>query len=165
MMRVETVSGMLTNLPCNITPSVPGDRVLIVLWWALTFLKNFKNAGWQIKFVVNFQSQVNTKFWFNYFHFVEIMLVHKIVESINFFVSGTRMDMENQFIVLICEMNHQRVKEYFGQKKMTEEFLEHNWMCGLSLQLSSPFWVWRRKTEALTDAGWISRNLRHASGK
>ena len=33
MMRVETVSGMLTNLPCNITPSVPGDRVLIVLWY------------------------------------------------------------------------------------------------------------------------------------
>jgi len=33
MMKVETVSGMLTNLPCNITPSVPGDRVLIVLWY------------------------------------------------------------------------------------------------------------------------------------
>jgi len=33
MMKVQTVSGMLTNLPCNITPSVPGDRVLIVLWY------------------------------------------------------------------------------------------------------------------------------------
>ena len=33
MMKFETVSGMLTNLPCNITPSVPGDRVLIVLWY------------------------------------------------------------------------------------------------------------------------------------
>ena len=33
MMNVRTVVGMLTNLPCNITPSVPGDRVLIVLWY------------------------------------------------------------------------------------------------------------------------------------
>ena len=33
LMKVETVSGMLANLPCNITPSVPGDRVLIVLWY------------------------------------------------------------------------------------------------------------------------------------
>ena len=24
---------MMTNLPCNITPSVPGDQVLIVLWY------------------------------------------------------------------------------------------------------------------------------------
>lgn len=32
-MSVQTVAGMLTNLPCNITPSVPGDRVLIVLWY------------------------------------------------------------------------------------------------------------------------------------
>lgn len=30
---METVLGMMTNLPCNITPSVPGDQVLIVLWY------------------------------------------------------------------------------------------------------------------------------------
>ena len=27
MLAVETVLGMMTNLPCNITPSVPGDQV------------------------------------------------------------------------------------------------------------------------------------------
>ena len=27
MLSVETVLGMMTNLPCNITPSVPGDQV------------------------------------------------------------------------------------------------------------------------------------------
>ena len=32
VLAVETVLGMMTNLPCNITPSVPGDQVLIVLW-------------------------------------------------------------------------------------------------------------------------------------
>ena len=31
--HVGTVLGMLTNLPCNITPSLPGDRVLLVLWY------------------------------------------------------------------------------------------------------------------------------------
>ena len=30
---VSTVVGMLTHLPCNITPGVPGDRVLLVLWY------------------------------------------------------------------------------------------------------------------------------------
>ena len=30
---VQSVSGMLTNLPCNITPSVPGDKVNLVLWY------------------------------------------------------------------------------------------------------------------------------------
>ena len=33
LLSVETVLGMMTNLPCNITPSVPGDQVLIVLWY------------------------------------------------------------------------------------------------------------------------------------
>jgi len=33
VLSVETVLGMMTNLPCNITPSVPGDQVLIVLWY------------------------------------------------------------------------------------------------------------------------------------
>ena len=28
MLSVETVLGMMTNLPCNITPSVPGDQVI-----------------------------------------------------------------------------------------------------------------------------------------
>ena len=31
--RIQSVSGMLTNLPCNITPSSPTDRVNIVLWY------------------------------------------------------------------------------------------------------------------------------------
>ena len=31
--QVQSVSGMLTNLPCNITPSVPGDKVNLVLWY------------------------------------------------------------------------------------------------------------------------------------
>ena len=32
-MKVDTVAGMLTNLPCNITPNLPDDRVLLVLWY------------------------------------------------------------------------------------------------------------------------------------
>lgn len=31
--RIQSVAGMLTNLPCNITPSSPTDRVNIVLWY------------------------------------------------------------------------------------------------------------------------------------
>ena len=30
---VSSVSGMLTNLPCNITPSLPEDKVNLVLWY------------------------------------------------------------------------------------------------------------------------------------
>ena len=33
MMKVETVSVMLTNLSCIITQTVPGDQVLLVLWY------------------------------------------------------------------------------------------------------------------------------------
>ena len=31
--KVSSVSGMLTNLPCNITPSQPDDKVNLVLWY------------------------------------------------------------------------------------------------------------------------------------
>ncbi|XP_023319737.1 protein turtle homolog A [Eurytemora carolleeae] len=31
--EVGTVLGMLTNLPCNMTPALPGDKVLLVLWY------------------------------------------------------------------------------------------------------------------------------------
>lgn len=30
---VQSVAGMLTNLPCNITPALPGDKVNLVLWY------------------------------------------------------------------------------------------------------------------------------------
>jgi hypothetical protein len=33
MTSVQSVAGMLTNLPCNITPALPGDKVNLVLWY------------------------------------------------------------------------------------------------------------------------------------
>ncbi|XP_040572631.2 cell adhesion molecule Dscam1 isoform X2 [Lepeophtheirus salmonis] len=30
---VQSVAGMLTNLPCNITPTIPNDKVNLVLWY------------------------------------------------------------------------------------------------------------------------------------
>ncbi len=46
--NVQTVSGMLTNLPCNITPTVAGDKVNLVLWYKDGFGKPLYRYNWQL---------------------------------------------------------------------------------------------------------------------
>ena len=36
---VESVVGMMTNLPCNITPSLPDDKIQLVLWYKVISLE------------------------------------------------------------------------------------------------------------------------------
>ena len=172
MLSVETVLGMMTNLPCNITPSVPGDQVQYKVnpWKGIVLANNL--------FSLLFPGSNTTIF-------KRFSLC-----------CGTRMATGNPFTVLICGMRTISQRVFSGLMMMVATVPGHSWapgkvmgsvlglltrikmdivyndifnVCYLFLdrsQLHSCLYlVSRRRMVAPTGVEWILRSHQPASGK